>query len=352
MAISFKIKGIPFKYKGAINVEDCLTAEEVIKKSHLDWEVAKCPLVAKMPAVNDITGEVINSDEGFIKGYDFYRECPNSYATYRTDLNIPLGIVKEKYTEVQNIDAFNFFNDAIGKDKAIWQTAGFFGNGERIFVSAKLPDSIFIDNKDMIDNYLIFTTSHDGSSGVKILLSPIRVICENTLNAAIREATNYISFRHTASVHENIDTAKYILGICQQKIIDLRDNFQQMAKIKLNDKQVSEYFVDVILTDAEKQKIIDTGHTFEQIIAKNYYAISDTEISMKKVNVLNNMRDYYEIGPGQKDYVGTGWGAYNAVTGYYSNIDNADGIKRFDRLIFGTQANKIINAGNIILNAA
>ena len=81
----------------------------------------------------------------------------------------------------------------------------------------------------------------------------------------------------------------------------------------------------------------------------NYYAIDDTNISMKKVNVLHNMREYYEIGPGQKQYLGTGWGAYNAVTGYYSNVDNSEGIKRMDSLLFGDKSRKIETAGNLIL---
>lgn len=348
MSISFRIKGIPFRYKGAINVEDCKTAEEVIIKAGLDWEVAKCPLIAKMPFDGTIDMMSHPIAESFIRGSDLYRDCPNAYATYRTDRNIPLGIVKEKYTEVQNIDAFNFFNDAIGKDKAIWQTAGFFGNGERIFVSAKLPDSIYVNGKDPVDNYLVFTTSHDGSSGVKILLTPIRVICENTLNAAIRNATNYVSFRHTASVHQNIDTAREILGICQQKIQFLSEQYEAMSKIKMTDNDVNKYFADLILTDKEQQNIIDTGHTLEQLIAKNWKAIDDSDISMKKVNVLHNMRGYYEIGPGQQQYLGTGWGAYNAVTGYYSNVDNAEGIKRFDKLVFGSQSIKIQTAGNLI----
>ena len=348
MSISFRIKGIPFRYKGAINVEDCKTAEEVIVKAGLDWEVAKCPLVAKMPFDGVIDMTSLPVEESFVRGSELYRDCPNAYATYRTDRNIPLGIVKEKYTEVQNIDAFNFFNDAIGKNKAIWQTAGFFGNGERIFVSAKLPDSIYVNGKDPVDNYLVFTTSHDGSSGVKILLTPIRVICENTLNAAIRNATNYVSFRHTASVHQNIDTAREILGICQQKVQFLSEQYEAMSKIKMTDNDVNKYFADLILTDKEQQNIIDTGHTLEQLIAKNWKAIDDSDISMKKVNVLHNMREYYEIGPGQQQYLGTGWGAYNAVTGYYSNVDNAEGIKRFDKLVFGSQSIKIQTAGNLI----
>ena len=106
MAISFRIKGIPFRYKGAINVEDCRTAEEVIIKAGLDWEVAKCPLVAKMPfdGILDMASSPV--EESFIRGHELFRDCPNAYATYRTDKNIPLGIVKEKYTEVQNLDAF------------------------------------------------------------------------------------------------------------------------------------------------------------------------------------------------------------------------------------------------------
>ena len=348
MALSFRIKGIPFRYKGAINVEDCKTAEDVIIKAGLDWEVAKCPLVAKMPFDGTIDMMSHPVEESFVRGSDLYRDCPNAYATYRTDKNIPLGIVKEKYTEVQNIDAFSFFNNAIGRDKAIWQTAGFFGNGERIFVSAKLPDSIYVNGQDPVDNYLVFTTSHDGSSGVKILFTPIRVICENTLNAAIKNATNYVSFRHTASVHKNIDSAIELLGICKEKTEFLSEQYEAMSKIKMTDSDVNKYFLDLILTENEKIALHETGHTPEQLIAKNWQAVEDSGISMKKVNVLHNMREYYEIGPGQKQYLGTGWGAYNAVTGYYSNVDNAEGIKRFDKLVFGSQSIKIQTAGNLI----
>ena len=172
--MSYTIKGAPFRYKGAINVEDCRTSEDVMRKAQLDWNVAKCELIAKMPGLI----EDIDKSSGFMKGGDYYEVCPNAFATYRTDHNIPLGLVKDRYTIVQNTEAFSFFDKAIGKDKAIWQTAGFFGNGERVFVSAKLPNNILV-NGDPVENYLVFTTSHDGSCGVKILFTPIRVICEN-----------------------------------------------------------------------------------------------------------------------------------------------------------------------------
>lgn len=344
--MSYGVKGMPFRYKGAVNVENCRNSADVMKEAGLDWEVAKCELIAKMPGLN----EDLAKSDGFVYGGDFYKECPNAYATYRTDHNIPLGIVKDRYTPVQNVEAFNFFDSAIGKNKAIWQTAGFFGNGERIFVSAKLPNNILV-NGDPVENYLVFTTSHDGTSGVKILFTPIRVICENTLNAAIANSSNYVSFRHTKSVHSNLDIASEILGICNDKIIYLNEKYDFMSKTKATDKQAQNIFANVIFTDAELANIEYTGHTVQQIINRDYMAIQDSEISMKKVNAISEMNNYYFTGVGQKQIVGNMWGVYNAVTGYYSNVDNSVGTKRMDSLLFGDKSRKIELAGNLAIAA-
>lgn len=348
--IRFGIKGIPFKYKGTTDVSDCVTSEDCIKKAGLDWDVAKCELVAKMPLpFKEMNDEKYLSDDAFFKGDSMYRNCPNAYATYRTDLNVPLGIVKERYTEVQNKEAFRFFDDAIGKDKAIWQTAGFFGNGERIFVSAKLPDGINVKG-DNVDNYLVFTTSHDGSTGIKILFTPIRVICENTLNAAIRNASSYVSFRHTKSVYDNINAASEILGISKEITKTLSDEFNYMTTIKMTDDDVAMLFANVILTENEKNNLINTGHNVQQLILKQWGALNDSEISTRKANIISDMYNYYFSGPGQKEYLGTAWGAYNAVTGYYSNVDKVEGIKRMDALLYGSKGEKIKETSDLLLN--
>ena len=344
--MSYVIKGAPFRYRGAVNVENCKTAAEVMSVASLDWNVAKCELVAKMPT-HDIYAK---EKDSFIMGNSMYKICPNAFATYRTDYNIPLGIVKERYTPVQNIEAFTFFDGAIGKDKAIWQTAGFFGNGERIFVSAKLPKNIFV-NGDPVENYLVFTTSHDGSSGVKILFTPIRVVCENTLNAAIASSTNYVSFRHTKSVHGNLDIAAEILGICETRIVALQEQFNIMRKIQMTDDKAQQIFANVILTEDEQFRIKQTGHTVGQIITRDWRAINDSQISMKKVNTLSEINNYYFSGIGQKEILGSAWGVYNAITGYYSNIDNSEGTKRMDSLLYGDKSRKIELAGNLVLAA-
>ena len=338
-------KGAPWKYRGAHNVECCKTAEDVMRCAGLDWTVAKCELVAQMPLHHDRP-----EADGFVFGSYNYVECPNAFATYRTDTNTPLGIVKDRYTPVQNIEAFTFFNGAIGKDKAVWQTAGWFGNGERIFVSAKLPRNIFVKG-DPVENYLVFTTSHDGTSGVKILFTPIRIVCENTLNAAIAGATSYVSFRHTKSVHNNLDIAAELLEISARKTEFLQEKYILMSNKTMKDNSAFEIFGNVILTEDELFRLEQTGHNIEQIIKRDWKAIEDSQISMKKVNTLSEITNYYFLGVGQREIVGTAWGIYNAITGYYSNVDNSSGIKRMDSLLYGDKSRKIELAGNLLIAA-
>ena len=351
--MSYTIKGAPFRYKGAIDVSECRTSEEVMIKAGLDWSVSKCELVGKMPIDFDRTTDEgldkmlqIKDEGGFIYGKDIYRLCDNAFATYRTDHNIPLGVVKSKYTPVQNKEAFTFFDDAIGKNKAIWQTAGFFGNGERIFVSAKLPDNILVKG-DPVENYLVFTNSHDGSSGVKILFTPIRVVCQNTLNAAIRGASNYVSFRHTNNVHDKISIAQEILGITSIMASTAREYYNYLNTIKCTDDDVVNFICNNVLSQGEAETLRLTGHTYKELIYRSFSAVQDAKISTRKLNVINDTWNYYNDGIGQKEIRGTMWGAVNAISGYYSNVDNSTGIKRLDSILYGDKSRKIETAFNM-----
>lgn len=351
--MAYMAKGAPFRYNGAINVEGCITSKEVMEKSGLDFTVEKCRIFAEMTPNGKFDRnqpdllEGINS-KGLLKNYNVVN---NAYGIYRTDYNIPLGLVKERYEPVQNVDAFKFFDNAIGANRALWQTAGFFGNGERIFVSAKLPDDIVVHG-DKVDSYLVFTNSHDGSTGVKILFTPIRVVCQNTLNAAIKTSTNYISFRHTKNVHSNIDIASEILGICRKQADALNEYYNKLFVTRISDKNAIEVFGNVVLTPEEITKIHNTGHTIDEVANHLWFALNDAEISTQKANVLSGMVDYYHKGIGQAEIIGTGWGVYNAVSGYYSNVDNNEGQKRMDTLLYGDRANKIAKVPELIFAKA
>lgn len=347
----YKVVGQPWRAKGAVDVSDCRTAEEVMVKAGLDFQVQKCELVAKMPIINpsdetlDKINEDVNNGFAFIKNTDVYRECPNAFATYRTDRNIPLGTVKSKYEVVQNTTAFKFFNDAIGKDKAIWQTAGAFGSGERIFVSAKLPNNIRV-KRDIIENYLVFTNSHDGSGSVNILFTPIRIICQNTLNAAIRQADCYLRFRHTSSVHGKILSAQEILGISKQRTNAVQEMLEQLSNITFSDEEVMEYIAKTYLTEAEYNNIktVDAKEGIKKTIQRYGYILEETGISTRKANIMADTFNYYLDGPGQPEYRGTAYGAYNAITGYYSNVANLEGFKRMDSLLYGNASRVTSNA--------
>lgn len=343
----YSTKGKPWLIPGAKNVESCKTSREVMEKAGINFTVDKCPLVAKMPFdVNnaDTLLDDMNDGKCFSHSGNIYRDCPNAFATYRTDENIPLGIVKSRYEIVQNVDAFAFFDDAIGKDRAIWQTAGFFGDGERVFVSAKLPNDIRV-NGDVIENYLVFANSHDGSTGVNILFIPIRVVCQNTLNSAIKTSDCFVRFRHTRSVHNNISMADDLLGIAKMQSDEVQQLYTQLANTKVTDSQVKRFIAQTFAED--KIAIIDNYDAkfgVDKIIDLDYGALKTTGISTRMANMMHKTYDYYKNGIGQEDIVNTAYGAYNAVTGYYSNIDNSTGEDRMKSMLYGRSATVMANS--------
>lgn len=343
----YAINGLPWHGPFAIDVSDCHSSREVMEKAKLDFFVDKCELVAKMPF--SITGNnEINKVMGdFAYDGNIYRPCPNAFGTYRTDKNVPLGLVKQKYEVVQNIDAFNFFDDAIGPDKAIWDTAGLFGYGERIFVSAKLPVETTVKG-DKIDNYLVFSNSHDGSSSINIMFTPIRVFCFNMLNAARRNADCYIRIRHTQSAKGKLQEGADVLRIACKYAETAQQYYESLTTIKMNDDEVVKYLANLCLTDEEIAVLneYDATNGYKKLLLKDYLTMERTEISMRKANQISSMFEYYMDGIGQKEIAGTAWGAYNAVTGYYSNVANLSGLKRLDSLLYGNANGNMMRALN------
>ncbi len=322
-------------FPGCTDVSHCRTIEEVMNEANFNWDVDKVPIKTHIDFSKDLDVPSM--------------EVPNYYATIRKDNGKPLGLVKNNYTIVQNKDAFDFFDAAIGAGHAEWQTAGCYGDGNKIFVSAKISESIYVNGEDPVDNYLMFVTSHDGSTGVKVMFTPIRVRCFNMLSAAVKNSSAYLNLRHTVSVHEKLDLAADIMALCYQKTELLRELYNELSKVKFSDKDAVALFANTVLTKEELYRVEKTGHTIEQIAYRDYQAISDSEISIRKTNIISEMNEYYFSGVAQKDIFGTAWGAYNAVSGYYCNVDKATGLSRMDSLMFGDKSRKIEKAANLVL---
>lgn len=341
----YAVVGAPWAF--GKDVSDCETSWDVMKKAGLDYIVDKCDLMARMPfgvkrnnIVNEIAGDF--SKDGYI-----FRELPNYYATYRADNSQPLGLVNSRYEVVQNIDAFRFFDNAIGYGQAQWDRAGIIGGGRKIYISAKLPVETRVGD-DKIDNYLVFSNSHDGTSSINIMFTPIRCICSNMLNSAFKSADSYIRIKHTKSAREKLHQGSEILRIAAKKAESAQEYYESLTKIKLSDKDVMKYIADLSLTEDEKEalRLHDDVNGYKKIILKDYLTMERTGISSRKVNKIAATFEYYINGIGQRQIVGTAWGAYNAVTGYYSNVYNMEGDKRIESLLYGGANKDMVEAFN------
>lgn len=346
----YRVAGLPWGSKIGKDVTDCATSREVLEKAGLDFQVEKCDLIARMPfningdnSINETMGE-------FSYGGEIYRPCPNGYATYRTDKNIPLGIVKSKYEVVQNIDAFNFIDYAIGENKAEFQYAGCFGYGHKVFITAKLPIVTTVGGEP-IDNYLVFSTSHDGTGSIDILFTPVRVLCLNMLNAGIKEANAHIRIRHTKTAKERLDFGAEMIRIAIQYAEDSKTFYDSLLTIKMNDNQVRDYISKLILTPAEYASVISESkdYTVKKLFERDWLTMEKHDISTRKANMLNTIFDYYQTGVAQESIIGTAWGAYNAITGYYSNVKDQDGEKRMNNLVFGNDRLAMSKALNEVI---
>ena len=205
----FYVRETPWHGQG-VKVEDAPTSEDAIRLAGLDWSVNQ---------------EKIYLNDG--------TEIKGNYANVRSSDGKPLGIVGERYKIVQNTDAFAF-TDALLGEGVKYETAGSLKDGKVIWLLARMPESVDILG-DKIDPYMVFTNTHDGSGAVRVCMTPIRVVCNNTLNAAMRGAKRVWSARHTGSITNKLDDAMETLQFANQYIEATKQTFEELHKVKLNE---------------------------------------------------------------------------------------------------------------------
>lgn len=160
-------------------------------------------------------------------------------ANLRSTDNRVLGVVTDRYKIVQNEDAFAF-TDALLGEGVRYETAGSLQDGRRTWILAKLPQKYIISG-DEITPYLVFMNSHDGSGAIKAAMTPIRVVCMNTLNLALSTAKRSWSTNHVGDIKGKLEDAKYTLLYADKYMAELGKAIDRLNQIKLSDKQVYEY---------------------------------------------------------------------------------------------------------------
>jgi len=267
-------KGIkPWHNEGVI-VDGLMTASECLNQAGLSWGVTKEPL-------QTASGVVV----------------PNAFAVQRSDNNAILGTVGNQYTPLQNADAFSYM-DAITQDhgSAKYETAGALGKGERVWLQVSIEGDISIKGKgkdvgDTIQRYILLANSHDGSSPLLVATTMVRVVCQNTLTAAIADASTMFKVRHTKGIGGKVEDIREALGIINQSYTDLEEKLQRLVNIKVSDKAFDGYLASL-------------GFDTEAVKGKG----KGTVDSIKALWGGEGM------GANLATAKGTAWGALNAVT--------------------------------------
>lgn len=302
---------IPWHRLGQI-VDGAMTSKEAIELAGLNFKVRKSKVAVMFP-----------DDLKHIRSGTYIK---NTYATYRDDTLDIFGVVSDQYKIVQNNEAFGFIDSIIGDGRAIYETAGALGKGEKIFITAKLPYYIKINGHDTIENYLVISNGHDGRSSLNVFLTPIRIVCQNTLTYGMSKARFNVSLRHVGDIMDKMRDAREILEISKDITMEMENTFKHLTNIKVSDTQAKEYFNNLFLTSDELLALAKTDTGYEKLEI----------ISTRKKNILNSVNDYYFTGIGQGEIIGTAYGLYNGVNGYLSNSKKySSDSKKMESLVLG-----------------
>lgn len=302
-------------------VTDYPTSAEAIKHAGLDYEVIKSPLYTNASNIIDPSDNLEIGDNEV--------NVPNYFATIRTDNNAVLGVVGKEYHIVQNREAFSFFDSIVGgTDGILYETARALGNGERIFITAKLPDYIRVGNgDDVTEKYIFLTTSHDGSGSITAAFTPVRIVCQNTLNASLRNMSNVVRIRHTSGAKQRLENAHKVMELANEFSNQLEDIFNNWAKVKVQDHEVKKMIQFALCPNKETLQHLKAGN--------------EDEISTVFKNTVEDAFAYAMTSDSQQMNTtkGTLFGAYNAVTGYYQNVRSyKDSEAKLQSIILGGTA--------------
>lgn len=286
-------------WHGLGTILESVSYQDALQFGGLDYFVEKSPNIHRMNNV-----EIISD---------------SSFFTWRTDTQKVLGVVGNRYTPVQNSDALSICEQF----PFHIETAGVLKDGALSFVCMKSDKQIVVKGKDVTEMYLLFTNSFDGTSPISVLFTPIRVVCNNTLTAAIRGCKEKYTFRHTHSATAKINEFATVMGLLTKNVNTLDTVYNQMS-----DRQINpiDFFGHVFLTK-EEIATLALGQIFDEQ--------GGSLISTRKSNIIRNALTYYESGAGQSEWKGTAWGAFNGVTGYMGTKDFNDVEDQMLSTVFG-----------------
>lgn len=251
-------------------VEEAPTSADALRLAGLDWTVDKKNIQVCGGAKIDNYKANVRSSDGAV-----------------------LGVVTDRYRVVQNVEAFAF-TDSLIDGEVRYETAGSLQGGKKIWLLAKLPDTEIVGDKT--EPYLCFTNTHDGTGAIRVCMTPIRVVCNNTLNIALNGAKRAWSVRHTGDIQAKLHEARVCLDMANKYMDNLAVYADRMANITVTDDRI-------------------------KAILDELFPIDDDMSDREKRNAEKVKEDYMVcyFAPDIMKFMGTAWGALNAMSDMVSH---------------------------------
>lgn len=281
-------------------VSEAPTSAEALELAGLNWKVVQ---------------KNVYTDSG--------RMIPEYKVNVRDSDDRVLGIVSDRYRVVQNDEAFAFTDELLGKGVR-YETAGSIFNGRKIWLLAKLPDDYVIAG-DKVSPYLVFSNTHDGTGSVKVAITPIRVVCNNTLNLALNTAKRSWSMNHIGNIHDRMQEATKTLLYAERYMESLSIEIDSLIHRKITYKEVSDYIEQLIPMKAD----------ISDIAAKNV------------VKMRNDIKSRYYDAP---DLSGMGNNAYRLINAVSDFATHAEPLRKTARYAENRFARTV--AGNPLIDRA
>ena len=284
----FYVRETPWHGLGTM-VAEAPTSKDALIYAGLNWQV--------------VQKDVYTEDDDKVFGY--------KVNTRNTD-DAVLGIVSDRYKVVQNEEAFQFTDDLLGEG-VTYETAGALQGGKKVWMLAKMPNNYTIGG-DEIAPYMVVMNSHDGSSGIKVAMTPIRVVCQNTLNLALNNAKRIWTTKHTENVMNRVHEARETLQLAELYMGKLGKEIDTLSQIKLSDKKVLEFMQEFF-------PIIDTADISEAQRKNN-------------LRLLEDLKCRYWDAPDLEHIGKNGYRFINAVSDFATHADPIRKTKNYNENLF------------------
>ena len=263
---------VPWHRTNYVTVQDAMTSEEALRLAKLDFDVLQ---------------ENVYDNQGI--------QVPGYRLNFKSDDRKLLGLVTSRYKVIQNREAFAFTDALIGPS-CRYETAGSLNGYRTVWMLAQLePRTIMGDN---FKNYLCFVNSFDGSSAMHVCITPIRVVCQNTLNLALRKARRKFSISHLGNIENKLQEADKTLKLSEEYFTEVQEKYMELAKKKVTDTMFQSFLQQLFPIEEDDKESTKKLQQKKQDAVRKAYEVDDlanfTGTAYGVINAVSDMAAHYE----------------------------------------------------------